>query len=264
MPQRHNQIVEILNEKQTVTVAKLSQLLDVSSVTVRNDLKQLAEQGRLVRTHGGATIAGERARQEYTFATRQQLHAGHKQAIGELAATLVGPMESILLDSSTTALAVGTAIKRQNNLVDLTVVATGVWTAVEMLGIPNINVMMLGGLLRNTTGSITGSIAHDMLRNFNIQKAFLGAWGLSLEEGLTDTNLQEVELKRCIVNRSQEIVAVVDGRKFGQVGLASFAATDKLTCIVTDDTAPPDAVANFRAHGIEVLVAASKTQNEKQ
>ncbi|MCA9926412.1 MAG: DeoR/GlpR transcriptional regulator [Anaerolineales bacterium] len=257
MPERHNQIVEILSEKQTITVNELSEILDVSSVTVRNDLNQLAEQGRLMRTHGGATIAGERVRQEYTFATRQNLHAGRKQAIGELAATLVRPMESILLDASTTSLAVGIAIKRQPDLVDLTVVCTGVWTAMEMLGMPNINVMVAGGHLRTTTGSITGSIAHEMLRNFHIQKAFLGAWGLSLAEGLTDTNLQEVELKRCIVDRSRELIAVVDGSKFGQVGLASFAAVDKITHIVTDNTAPLDQIQAFRDRGIEVLVAES-------
>ncbi|MCA9935709.1 MAG: DeoR/GlpR transcriptional regulator [Ardenticatenaceae bacterium] len=255
MPERQNQIIEILQDRQTVTVAELSEMLDVSSVTVRSDLRQLADQGRIQRTHGGATLSGERARQEYTFAARQQLHAARKQAIGELAATLVSPMESILLDASTTSLAVGTAIKRQPDLVDLTVVCTGVWTAMEMLGFPNINVMLAGGHLRTTTGSITGSIAHEMLRNFHIQKAFLGAWGLSLNEGLTDTNLQEVELKRCIVDRSHEVIAVVDGSKFGQIGLASFASAHKLTHIVTDDSAPPDQIQAFRDEGIEVLVA---------
>lgn len=255
MTQRHNQIIEILGEKQTVTVAELSEVLAVSSVTVRNDLKHLAEQGRLERTHGGAVLTGERARLEYTFATRQQQQAAQKQAIGELAATLVEPMESILLDASTTALAVGTAIKRAAHPVDLTVVSTGVWTALEMLGIPNISVMLAGGNLRTTTGSITGSIAHEMLSNFHIQKAFLGAWGLTLSEGLTDTNLQEVELKRCIVDRSREVIGVLDGRKFGQIGLASFATIDKLTHIVTDNSAPPEQIDALREKGIQVLVA---------
>lgn len=255
MTERHNQIVEILTEKKTATVAELSELLNVSPVTVRNDLNHLAEQRRVVRTHGGASIADERVRQEYTFATRQRLRSAQKQRIGELAADLIQPVESILLDASTTALAVGQAIKRRPELTDLTIVATGVWTALEMLGSPGLTIILAGGILRDTTGSITGSMAQDMLTKINLHKAFLGAWGVTIEEGLTDTHLQEVELKQAIIERCQEVIAVVDGSKFGQVALASFAPIDKISRIVTDDSAPPDLVRALRERGIDVLIA---------
>ena len=211
--ERQNQILDILSDRQVVTVTELADLLKVSTVTIRTDLNQLAEQRRLVRTRGGAMIVGEKTRQELTFAIRQQLNAAQKQRIGELAAMLVQSLDSVLLDASTTALAVGRALKQRSELTEVTIVTTGVWTALELLGAPQLNIILAGGNLQTSTGSITGSIARDALSKINIHKAFLGAWGLTLAQGLTDANLQEVELKQFIIERSREVIAVVDGSR---------------------------------------------------
>jgi DeoR family transcriptional regulator of aga operon len=254
---RQNQILDILVEQQSVSVTELVALLNVSAVTIRTDLNQLADQGKLVRTHGGALLVGEKTRQELTFATRQQLHAAQKECIGALAASLVQPLDSILLDASTTALAVGRVLKQRQDLTEVTIISTGVWTALEMLGTPHLNIMLAGGNLRNTTGSIIGSIAREVLSKINIHRAFLGAWGLTVTHGLTEANMQEVELKQFIIERCQEVIAVVDSSKFGQVALSTFAPLDKISRIVTDDGAPAEMVAEFRARGIEVLIAES-------
>jgi DeoR family transcriptional regulator of aga operon len=254
---RQNQILDILVEQQSVSVTELVALLNVSAVTIRTDLNQLADQGKLVRTHGGALLVGEKTRQELTFATRQQLHAAQKECIGALAASLVQPLDSILLDASTTALAVGRVLKQRQDLTEVTIISTGVWTALEMLGTPHLNIMLAGGNLRNTTGSMIGSIAREVLSKINIQRAFLGAWGLTVTHGLTEANMQEVELKQFIIERCQEVIAVVDSSKFGQVALSTFAPLDKISRIVTDDGAPAEMVAEFRARGIEVLIAES-------
>lgn len=252
---RQQRILETLLVQQTATVAELSELLQVSAVTIRNDLSQLVEQGRVVRTHGGARISSGRARQELTFATRQQIRAGYKQRIGELAATLVEPLDSILLDASTTAVAVAQALKHNQAHHDITVVATGIWTALELVDARHINVVLAGGSVRSITGSLTGSITNQVLGTFNFNKVFLGAWGLTLGEGLTDSHLAEVELKRIIVNRAQNVVAVIDGSKFGRRGLASFASVDRLTHVVTDETAPQEMVESLHQRGVKVLVA---------
>ena len=107
---RHQQILEILSQQPTATVTDLSEALAVSAVTIRADLAQLAADGQVIRTHGGARLAKERKRQEQSFAARQQMHAEQKRHIGRLAASLVEPHESILLDASTTAVAVGQAL----------------------------------------------------------------------------------------------------------------------------------------------------------
>ena len=257
--ERQTQILDILSDKQSVAVAELAELLNVSAVTIRTDLNQLADQGRLVRTHGGAALVGEKMRQELTFATRQQLRGEQKARIGELAASLVQSRDSILLDASTTALAVGQALKHRQDLGNLSIITTGVWTALEMLGTPHLNIILAGGNLGNITGSITGPIARDVLSKINIHKAFLGAWGLTVTHGLTEANMQEAELKQFIIERCQEVIAVVDSSKFGQIALSTFAPVEKISRIVADESAPADMVADFRQRGIEVLIAESST-----
>jgi DeoR/GlpR family transcriptional regulator of sugar metabolism len=252
--ERHKQIMDILTERETATVSELSGILDVSAVTVRSDLNQLAEQGLVLRTHGGATLVAERVRQEVTFAARQRMHATQKQRIGELAASLIQPMESVLLDASTTALAVGQAIKHRPELTDLTVVTTGVWTALEMLGAPGLNIVLAGGMLRSSTGSVTGAIAHDVLSKLHVHRAFLGAGGVTLDQGLTDNHFQEMELKKVIVSHCKEVIAVVDSSKFGQVALTSFAAINRVTRIITDSGAPPELVKLLRQSGVDVRI----------
>jgi DeoR/GlpR family transcriptional regulator of sugar metabolism len=251
---RHQQIMEILSQQPTASVADLSEELAVSAVTIRADLAQLAADGQVIRTHGGARLAKERKRQEQSFATRQQMNAEQKRRIGRLAASLVEPNESILLDASTTAVAVGQALKEMQQLDNITVVTTGIWTALELLGAPHINVVLSGGQVRNTSGSISGVITHEILNRFNFNKAFLGGWGIDLKEGLTDSPLMEVELKRLIIKNSREVIAVVDGSKFGRLGLASFAAPHEITRIVTDETAPAADLDAFAALGVAVCV----------
>jgi DeoR family transcriptional regulator of aga operon/DeoR family fructose operon transcriptional repressor len=252
---RQQQIMERLLAQESASVTELSEFFRVSPMTIRNDLNYLADQGRIVRIHGGARIATRRTRQEYSFATRQSINAIRKERIGRLAATLISPIDSILLDASTTAIAVARALKDIPTLSELTVVTTGLWTALELLEAPNVSTVLAGGYVRSTTGSETGSIATQSLESLHIQKAFLGAWGLSLEEGLTDTHLLEVGLKKAVIERAQQVIAIVDGSKFGRLGLAAFAAVDQISCLITDDSAPEDMLDALRNAGVDVYIA---------
>jgi DeoR family transcriptional regulator of aga operon len=251
---RHKDILELLVRDNTVSVEELSEQLKVSSVTIRNDLNQLADQGRLVRLRGGARLPAGRAGEELSFNVRKNINALNKRKIGETAATLIRPMESILLDASTTAIALAQAIRRRESLREITVIPTGIWTAIELLSC-GIDVIIAGGHVRQTTGSITGLPAMEFLKNFNVQKAFLGAWGISPTSGLTDTPLVEVELKKIIVEHAQEVIALVDGSKFGQIGLASYASINQLSTVVTDASAPREIVEKIRNSGVEVIIA---------
>lgn len=256
MNERREQIVNILSERERVTVNELSEMLNVSSVTVRSYLNALAEEGRIVRVHGGAALARPSMKQEMTFAARQRHRAREKHALARLAATLVNPADSIFLDSSTTALAVGQAIKAAPSVNNVTVLTTGLWTAVAIMDSPNIHTIVAGGSLGSMSGSLSGPITREMLGRYNINKAFVGALGLTLENGLSDNDLLEIELKQGIVESAKEVIAVVDGSKFGQTGLASFARIDQLDTIVTEDSAPPEMIDALRERGVQVLVAA--------
>jgi len=251
---RCQKIVDSLAGKDLVTVRELSNLLSVTEVTIRSDLDALARLGKISRTHGGARLVEERLRQEYTFQTRRSLNSHIKQKIGEAAADLVGSLESVILDSSTTVLSLAHALRLRDDLKDVTVIPTGIWTAIELMGCQNVNVLMPSGYLRHTSGSIAGTPTQGFFDGLIIQKAFLGAWGISLENGLTDTHLLEIELKRKIVGKVREIIILADGSKFYQTGLASYASLNQVRRIITDNTAPAESVRQIERLGVKVTI----------
>jgi DeoR/GlpR family transcriptional regulator of sugar metabolism len=252
---RHEQILKLLAGKDNVSVSELSNLLKVSEATIRTDLNSLAKKGKVNRLHGGAHLVEERVRQEYTFQTRKSLNSQNKQKIGELASQFVDSLDSVLFDSSTTVLAMAQALGKREDLKDVTVIPVGIWTAIELMGCSNINVLLPGGYLRHTTGSITGLPTSDFFNGLIIQKAFLGAWGISSENGLTDTHLLEIELKKFIVSRAKKVFILVDGDKFKQTGLSAFANINQVTTVITDASAPPEEIEKLRKANIEVLIA---------
>lgn len=254
LPLRRQKILERLAGRESVSVRELSELLAVTEVTIRTDLNELAKLGKVARTHGGARLLEERARQEYSFQTRKSLNHTAKHRIGLAAAALVDPLDSILLDSSTTVLALAHALRNRQDLKEVTVIPTGIWTAIELMGCQSINVLLPGGYLRHTSGSIAGAPTHAFLDGLIVKRAFLGAWGISPEAGFTDTHLIEVELKKAVVARVKEIVVLADGSKFYQTGLARYASATNVVKIVTDKTAPAAAIKEFRRRGVDVTV----------
>jgi DeoR/GlpR family transcriptional regulator of sugar metabolism len=260
MHPRHQKILEVLADRDSVTVVELSKLLNVSDATVRTDLNSLSKQGKVIRTHGSTHLIEERVRQEASFQLRKSLNLSKKQKIGELASQYVNSSESIFLDASSSVLSLAHALRRRNDLKDVTVIPTGIWTAIELMGCQNMNVLLPGGYLRHTSGSIMGLTTSNFFSELIIPKAFLGAWGISLNEGLTDTHLLEIELKKFIVNRVHEVIILVDGSKFHQTGLSAYANVSQVSKIITDSSAPLDEVEKFRNAGIDVLIAGSEDQ----
>ena len=251
---RHQKILEILAAEGNLSVSKLSGMLSVSEVTIRTDLTQLAKEGKVLREHGGAQLLEERVRQEYSFQTRKSQNFELKNKIGIAATKNVQPGDSLLLDSSSTVLAMANALRDREDLREITVIPTGVWTAIELMSCANINVLMPSGYLRSISGSITGLPTSDFFENLNINKAFLGVWGISIQDGLTDSHLLEVELKKKIIQKAREVIILADGSKFNQSGLASYSDFSKVSKIITDKSAPIKVMKELRKKGIEIEI----------
>lgn len=254
---RHQKILEILADKEIVSVNELSRLLNVTVVTMRTDLTDLAKLGKVIRTHGGARLLEERVRNEYSFDLRKSLNHSCKSKIGKTALNFVGSGDCILFDASTTVLSMAHELrKRTADFKDVTIIPTGIWTAIELMGCNEINVLLPGGYLRQISGSIIGLPQDDFFNSLNIQKAFLGAWGISKDNGLTDTHLQEIELKKSIVKRAKEVTVLVDGSKFNQTGISAYAELNQVTRVITDSTAPEAEIKKIKQCGIELIIAA--------
>ena len=248
--ERLDQILALVQEEGRVSVAELGERFGVSAVTIRNDLAALERQGQLVRTHGGA-MARPNTRVEPAFALRQRRSVAEKERIGRAAAALVQDGEAIAFDASTTSWQVARHLKDRR---ELTVVTNCLFIAMEFLETPHVTVVMPGGTLRTASASLVGEIGACILEHYHVQKGFFGARGFTLEEGLTDVNQYEVELKRRMAERSKEVIAIVDASKWGQVAFASFASLEQIDRVIADDAAPPKMVRALRERGIQVTI----------
>ncbi len=254
MIERHKKILEILASKNKVSVSELSELLSVSEVTIRSDLTELAEKGKVLRVHGAAQLLEERIRQEYSFQIRKNQNSQNKIKIGKYASQFVSSYDSILLDSSTTVLSMAKSLRENDDLKEITIIPTGIWTAIELMSCQNFNVLLPSGYLRNISGSITGIPTSEFFQNLNINKAFLGAWGISIEHGLTDSHLLEIELKKIIIKFAKEVIILVDGSKFLQNGLSTYSSFKNVSKIITDNTAPKKIIKKIKAIGVDVHI----------
>ena len=257
---RREQIARVVDRDGRVSVAKLSRLLSVSEATVRKDLAALESEGRLLRTHGGASrgeprAAGTRGRGELAFEVRERLRVAEKGAIGRAAAELIEDGDSIALDASTTALQVARSLVARR---ELTVLTNGIRTGAELAGLPGITVVMPGGVLRWEAFSLVGEWGDAILQRVHVDTAFVGAIGLTPEHGLTDADAGEAEFKRLLVAAARRVVAVIDHSKWDRVGSTTFCPLDRLALVITDPAAPAEQVDAIRARGVDVRVAAPR------
>ena len=250
--ERQQQIARIVEERGRARVSDLAGALDVSAVTIRKDLHVLETEGRVVRAHGGA-LAPSRSRPERAFEVRERLQRDEKSRIGAAAALLVEDGDSIVFDASTTALYVARHLKEhEGGWHQLTVVTNSIRIALELAGQTGITVLMLGGRVRWEALSVVGPLGDGVFRRINVQKAFVGAVGLTIESGLSDAMEEEAQIKRSMVAAAREVYAVVDHTKWGRVASATFCRTDRLSGVFTDTDAPSDMLASLQEMGIRV------------
>jgi DeoR/GlpR family transcriptional regulator of sugar metabolism len=249
--ERQEHIVRLVEEHGRARVSDLAGRFGVSAVTIRKDLLALESEQRLVRTHGGA-IARGRSRPELSFDIRERLQADEKRGIGAAAAALVHDGESIVMDASTTALSVARHLKAIDGWSQLTVITNGLRLSSELAGQAGITVLMLGGRVRWEALSVVGQLGDGLFRRVNVQKAFLGAAGFTLESGLADATEEESQIKRSMVAAAREVIAIVDHTKWEHAAFATFCPTDRLSVVLTDQQAPEPMVRDLVGRGIEV------------
>jgi DeoR family fructose operon transcriptional repressor len=252
--ERRRVILDQLKEAGRVSVKDLSALMNVSAVTIRQDLRALEEVGMLERTYGGA-VRRESASilPEMSFHVRLGKKRREKEAIAAAAAAFVEEGFTVALDASSTAYALVPYLKAFKKL---TVVTNSLITAQSFLDSPQINVLLPGGRLRRDSISIVGRT--DGLPDVNLNIGFFSARGVSLLGGISDVDSDEVAIKQAMVARCVAPVIVVDGSKWGQVAPYTFIKSELIQHIITSDDAPTEMVAQFRELRVRVDVVAAK------
>jgi len=255
--ERQQRILEIVDEHGVVRVNELSRLFSVSVMTIRRDLVTLEEQGLLRRSHGGA-ISRRRFQSEPYFDQKGRRNRAEKEAIGRLAASLVEPGETILVNSGSTTL----EMLRHLPDVELRVVTSNAG-AVSALRASRVECIVVGGVYRQRSNSFVGAFAVQTLDNVFGSKAFIGVDGLDLEAGITTPHHQEAEIARQMIRRTRgEIVVLADSSKIGGVSPFLTAGLDAVDIIVTDEGIAGEYRSALEERGISVLIAEVEAEDE--
>ncbi len=248
--ERMDEILRMLEARDSVQVAELAELFSISEVTVRSDLGSLAKQGLVARVRGGVR-AIRQGNSEVGFDLRLRLDVERKRAIARAAAAMVDEGDAVALDSSTTAYYLALELRAKRELV---VVTNGLLVATALADAPGITVVVTGGMLRLSAMSLVGDLGTDVLRTTRINKGFLGARGISLERGLMDLNPDEVRIKQEMADACEQVYGIFDGSKWHRSALLAFVMADDLTGIITDSSAPTAEVDAWREAGVEVMM----------
>ena len=158
------------------------------------------------------------------------------------------------MDASTTGLAVARRLRQVGGWSQLTVITNGLRIATELAGSQGITVLMTGGRVRWEAMSVVGDLGGGLFERINVQTAFVGAAGFTLEAGLSDATDEEAQIKRSMVAAARRVIAIVDHTKWHRVAFATFCETREIDAVLTDDLAPADMVDDLRARGIEVTL----------
>jgi DeoR family fructose operon transcriptional repressor len=252
--ERQARILEVLGdgERKMVTVSALSELFDVSGMTIRRDLDKLETAGLVKRIHGGA-MAYEGIVYEKPFLSREDEFNPEKQEIGHLAAKMIRDGETIILDAGTTTRYIAQNLSRKR---DLTVVTNAIPVAAALSNYLHVQTIMLGGTLKRKELCMVGSLVIEALLRMSVDKLFLSAAGFTVDRGATDPDMRETDVKRAMIGAAKEVILVLDSSKYGTVTFAQIAPLSAIHQIVTDDHFPTKAIAAIEAEGVRVVTPA--------
>lgn len=237
--ERLNRIVAVVDERGTVTSAELMELLNASESTVRRDLTRLAQEGRIVKVHGGAASAGATAARrtvvsvDQAVGERHELYLAEKRRIARFAATLIGPSDFVYIDAGSTTGCLADAITEHS--------ATYVTNSVEIahaLFEKGCRVLMPAGEIKTVTGALVGEQTVETLRRFRFTIGFFGTNGATPETGFTTPEVGEAFIKEVALKQTLRPFVLCDSSKFSNVSPCAFAAFDAATIIT--DSAPDD------------------------
>ncbi|WP_344247282.1 DeoR/GlpR family DNA-binding transcription regulator [Isoptericola hypogeus] len=243
--ERRSRIVAEVRRRGAVSIADLAAALDVSAMTVRRDIDQLADDGELDKVRGGATTRreGGAAGHERAFAARTQQQVAAKRAIARRVAGLVEPGMAVGLSGGTTAWVLAQELRE---VADLTVVTNSlpvaeVFRRPDRADEPYTQSVVLTGGVRTPSDALVGPVAVRSLEHLHLDMAFLGVHGVDLHAGLTTPNLLEAETDRALLAAGQEAVVLADHTKWGVVGLTTIVDLHEVDRLVTDDGLDPRA-----------------------
>lgn len=228
--ERKNQILELLRKNKSVFVTDLSKKYSVTEETIRRDLEKLEQDGHAQKTYGGA-ILNESLSSDLPFKIREQIKREEKIKIANKICALIDDGDCITLDSSSTSFVIAKKLKQKRKL---TVITNSVEILLELSNAKNITVLSTGGLLSESSISLVGKIAENMLKQFNVNKAIVSCKGIDKIKGVTDSNEPEAQIKQTMMEYASKTILAVDSSKFDQIAFTKIHSISAFHTVVSE------------------------------
>lgn len=248
---RQKKIIALIGKTGEGSIQEFAKLFKVSEMTVRRDLDSLAVQGRVIRTHGGAALAG-RVSFEFDFLKRKKQNQKEKEAIARQAAELVRDGQSVMLDSGTTPLAVARALRGKKGV---TVITTSLPIASELQYQEGLRILLLGGYLRSGAPDMEGALTESNLEQLRADIAFLGADGIDRRGQVYNASLSVGRMLTKMVTSATRVYAIADSSKLGRTALSRYGNIAKWDGLITGRTADKSLLAALRRNGVSIITA---------
>jgi len=234
---RLDKIVQYLRENKVATIKELAELFNVTTMTIRRDFKELSEDNVVKLIPGGAIFNQQEENDVYFFSREETRNKEEKSRIGEAAATLVQPNDTIVIDTGSTTEYVARYIPRNTRL-------TVICYSLNIINIAcrnkDWNVIVPGGYFHENSLMFESEKGIELIRSMRAGKCFIAASGISNKLGVTCTNIYEIETKKAVIKSSDTRILVADSTKFNKVKIAHFAELSDFDIIITDKGIPED------------------------
>ncbi len=249
--ERRRLIGQTIRSRGVVSVAEMAQDLGTTEITIRRDLRSMAKEGLLVRTHGGAVLPAALGH-EPSYSEKARQAAAEKAAIAAVAVTMVRPGDSIMLGPGTTTLALARLLVGSP---ELTVVTNSLLVAQALMEAPHVEVILTGGTLRRSIHALVGPAAEESVRSLRASQAFISGNGFTADRGLSTPSPLVAATDRALANAAQQVVVLADHSKIGEETMCQTVPAARVHTLITDAQARPDQLEAIRAAGVEVRVA---------
>lgn len=227
--ERYNEILRLVNEKKTVTVQELTEVLDTSESTIRRDLTTLHKKGSLIKVHGGATALNmEGMTRDASLSVRRDMNIEEKVVIAKYAAALIEKDDFVYLDAGSSVDLMIDHITEQEAIY----VTNAIGHAQKLLQ-KGCRVYLLGGELKEVTEAIVGAEAMESLKRYNFTKGFFGANGVHRERGLTTPDITEALVKEKAMEQCANRYVLADSTKINKVSSVTFAGFEEGMILTT-------------------------------
>lgn len=254
--ERQQRILELVREQVAVRVSYLSDLLNVSDMTIRRDLDVLEKQGLLERTHGGAVCRQDRVFEESLYHSRLLEHPEEKLRIGQKAASLIEPNDTIFIGAGTTTAQI---LRYLDPALQVRIYTNNLGVLSEMQD-NAARIVFTGGTYESASFSLVGPTAIEMIQQVYATKTFLAVDGLSLKAGLTTVTLEDAMMSRTMIRHTQgQIIVLAEHNKFGCVAEMVIAPVERVDIVVTDWNIPAIYREQLESLDLQVMVARQET-----